>query len=48
MLLALNPGNVVWPVEPADQAIKKVGAANIGIFSLVSYALYKLFGKKNS
>ena len=48
MLLALNPGNVVWPVESGDQAIKKVSAANIGIFSLVSYALYKLFGKKNS
>ena len=48
MLLVLNPGNVVWPVESGDQAIKKVSAANIGIFSLVSYALYKLFGKKNS
>jgi len=44
----LNPGNVVWPVESGDQAIKKVSATNIGIFSLISYTLYKLFGKKKT
>ena len=48
MLLALNPGNVVWPVESGDQAIKKVSATNLGIFGFISYVLYKLFGKKKS
>ena len=42
------PGNVVWPVESADQAIKKVSATNMGIFGLITLAIYKLFGKKNT
>lgn len=46
MMAILNPGNVVWPVTPADQAVKQVSATNLGIFSLITYALYKLFGKK--
>ena len=48
MLLALLPGDVVWSVESGDQAIKKVSATNMGIFSLISFAIYKLFGKKNT
>jgi len=46
LLAILQPGNVVWSVEPADQAIKQVSATNVGIFGLVSYTLYKLFGRK--
>jgi len=48
MLAALNPGNVEWPVESGDQAIKKVSATNISIFGFISFALYKLFCKKRS
>ena len=48
MLWTLLPGDVVWPVESGDQAIKKVSATNIGIFGLISYILIKLFGKKKS
>ena len=48
MMAILNPGNVVWPVTPADQAVKQVSATNLGIFSLITYALYKLFGKKKA
>ena len=48
LLAILNPGNVVWPVTPADEAVKKVSATNLGVFGLVSYALYKLFGKKKA
>ena len=46
MLAILVPGDVVWSVTPANQAIKQVSATNVGIFGLVSYTLYKLFGKK--
>ena len=46
LLAILQPGNVVWSVTPADEAIKQVSATNVGIFGLVSYTLYKLFGKK--
>ena len=48
MLAILQPGNVVWPVTPADEAIKKVSATNLGIFGFISFALYKLFGKKKA
>jgi len=46
LLAILQPGNVVWSVTPADEAIRQVSATNVGIFGLVSYTLYKLFGKK--
>ena len=46
LLAILQPGNVVWSVTPADEAIRRVSATNVGIFGLVSYTLYKLFGKK--
>ena len=42
------PGDVVWSVESGDQAIKKVSATNIGIFGMILFAIYKLFGKKNT
>ena len=46
ILQILEPGNVVWPVENADSAITKVKATHIGIFGLISFALFKLCGKK--
>jgi len=48
LLAILQPGNVVWPVTPADEAVKTVSATNLSIFGLVSFALYKLFGKKKA
>ena len=44
----LMPGDVVWPVTPADEAVKNVSATNLGIFGLISYTLYKLFGSKKA
>ena len=48
LLAILQPGNVVWPVTPGDQAIKNVSATNLSIFGLVSFALYKLFGNNKT
>ena len=48
MIAILQPGNVVWPVTPGDQAIKTVSATNLSIFGLVSFALYKLFGNNKT
>ena len=48
MIETLTKGDVEWPVESGDEAIKKVSATNIGIFGFISFILYKLFGKKRS
>ena len=48
MLLVLQPGNIVWNVTPGEEAIKQVSATNVTIFGLISFALYKLFGKKKA
>ena len=48
LIFGYMPGDVVWPVTPADEAVKNVSATNLGIFGLISYTLYKLFGSKKA
>ena len=48
MLLILQPGDIVWPVTPGEEAVTQVSATNVTIFGLISFALYKLFGKKKT
>jgi len=46
ILAALTPGDNPGLVEDGDKAITKVNAANVTFFGLVSFALYKLFPRK--
>lgn len=46
LLSVFMPGNVVLPIEEADEAVTKINATNMTIFGLVSLFVYKLCGKK--
>ena len=41
----VTPGETYVQVEAGDQAISKVKASHVGIFSLLAFAVYKLTGK---
>lgn len=44
--LIFLPGDIVAPVMPADEAIAKINATHMTVFGLLSFAAYKIFGKK--